>query len=56
MSLELVYDCPYCGEERTFYRAASTNLQLGEKVKWRCPVCEYTFVRIGNAIDSSATP
>lgn len=52
MAQELDHDCPDCGTERTFYRAASTNLHLGEKVKWRCPECSYGFVRI-DGIDSS---
>jgi rubredoxin len=55
MSLELDRNCPKCGEERTFYRAASTMLGLGEKVKWRCPICGYSFVAIGDNIDSSAS-
>ena len=53
MSLELTHDCPSCDDEETFYRAASTTLHLGEKTKWRCPNCSYTFVKI-NGIDSSA--
>lgn len=55
MSLECDHDCPVCDEPRTFYRAASTTLHLGEKIKWRCPDCEYSFVTIGDDIDSSAT-
>lgn len=55
MSLERDHDCPTCDEERTFYRAASTMVRLGEKVKWRCPDCEYSFVTIGDDVDSSAT-
>lgn len=54
MSLELEQDCPVCDETQTFYRAASTTLHLGEKVKWRCPDCGYSFVAIGEEIDSSA--
>ncbi|ELY95048.1 hypothetical protein C483_01751 [Natrialba hulunbeirensis JCM 10989] len=57
MAMELDHDCPDCGEERTFYRAASTTMHLGEKVKWHCPDCDYGFVRIsdnGTAVDSSA--
>jgi len=46
MSLERTQYCPDCGSESTFYRAASTTLHLGEKIKWRCPDCEYTFVEI----------
>lgn len=52
MAQELDFDCPECGTERRFYRAASTNLHLGEKVKWHCPECNYGFVRI-DGIDSS---
>jgi len=52
MSMELDAECPDCGEQ-TFYRAASTTLHLGEKVKWHCPGCDYGFVKI-NGIDSSA--
>ncbi|WP_436344227.1 DUF7838 family putative zinc beta-ribbon protein [Natronorubrum sp. FCH18a] len=58
MAMELDHECPDCGGERTFYRAASTTLHLGEKVKWHCPDCDYGFVRIGDngtAVDSSAT-
>jgi predicted RNA-binding Zn-ribbon protein involved in translation (DUF1610 family) len=52
MSLELDHECPNCGEQ-TFYRAASTELALGEKVKWHCPDCEYGFVRIGETVDTA---
>ena len=52
MSLEREHDCPVCGEERVFYRAASTTLHLGEKVKWRCPDCGYSFVTIGADVSS----
>jgi len=55
MSLERDYDCSACDEERTFYRAASTTLRLGEKVKWRCPECGYSIVTIGDDIDSTVT-
>jgi DNA-directed RNA polymerase subunit RPC12/RpoP len=55
MSLERNYDCSACDEERTFYRAASTTLRLGEKVKWRCPECGYSIVTIGDDIDSTVT-
>ncbi len=50
MSLEITTDCPDC-ENETFYRAASTTLHLGEKTKWRCTSCSYTFVKL-NGIDS----
>lgn len=53
MALELDQYCPDCGEEKTFYRAASTHLHLGEKTKWHCPDCEYGFVRIDGDIDTS---
>ena len=51
MSLEITQACPDCDDEATFYRAASTTLHLGEKTKWRCTSCDYTFVKI-NEIDS----
>jgi len=54
MSMELERDCPTCGETKAFYRAASTELHLGEKVKWHCPDCDYGFVRIGSAVDTGA--
>ncbi len=52
MAQELDHYCPSCEEDHTFWRAASTNLHLGEKKKWRCPECNYAFVTI-NGIDSS---
>lgn len=52
MGMELEDECPNCGEV-TFYRAASTRLHLGTKVKWHCPNCAYGFVEIGE-IDSRA--
>lgn len=52
MAQELERDCPDCEAERTFYRAASTTLHLGEKVKWRCPECSYAFVQI-DGIDTN---
>ncbi|SIR83529.1 DUF7838 family putative zinc beta-ribbon protein [Natronorubrum daqingense] len=58
MAMELDHYCPDCDGEQTFYRAASTKVHLGEKVKWHCPNCDYGFVRIGDngtAVDSSAT-
>lgn len=54
MSQELEHECPDCGEERAFYLSARTTLHLGEKRKWRCPECGYTFVRIDGEVDSSA--
>jgi transposase-like protein len=55
MALELDHYCPVCGEDHTFWRAASMTLHLGEKTKWRCPECNYGFVRIDGDIDSSDT-
>jgi rubredoxin len=46
MSLEREDYCPQCEADKTFYRAASTSLHLGEKVKWGCPDCDYGFVTI----------
>ncbi len=54
MSLELEHDCPVCSGPQTFYRAASTEMHLGEKVKWHCLECNYGFVRIDNTVDTSA--
>jgi len=45
--------CPECGTDRSFYRAASTEVHLGTKVKWHCSECDYGFVRIDEAIDTS---
>lgn len=53
MALELEQRCPVCETDRTFYRAASTKLNLGEKIKWHCPECSYGFVRIGTAVDTA---
>ena len=55
MSLELDAHCPSCGESRTFWRVASTQMHLGEKVKWHCAECDYGFVRIDGTVDTSAT-
>lgn len=52
MGMEIEHECPHCGAD-TFYRAASTMVQLGEKVKWNCTECEYGFVRINDAVDTS---
>lgn len=54
MSEELAAHCPECEAERSFYRAASTTLHLGTKVKWHCPECEYGFVRIDGAVDTAS--
>jgi len=52
--MELERGCPECGEQRTFYLAASTELHLGRKRKWRCPECGYGFVRIDGEVDTAA--
>lgn len=52
MSLSLEEECPTCGGDE-FYRAASTRMQLGTKVKWHCTECAYGFVTI-DGIDSRA--
>jgi transposase-like protein len=54
MASELDRPCPGCDEDRTFYRAASTELHLGLKTKWRCPDCGYGFVRIDDEVDTNA--
>ena len=51
MSLEIEHECPSC-DNTTFYRSASTQLHLGEKTKWYCTECDYSFVII-NGIDTS---
>lgn len=48
MSLEITHYCPSCGEDREFYRTASTLVHIGEKTKWSCPECDYGFVKIGD--------
>jgi len=48
MSLERAFDCPDCGEERTFWLTASTALHLGERTKWSCTECDHSLIRIGN--------
>lgn len=53
MASEIERFCPECGEERSFYRSASTNLHLGVKTKWRCPECNHSFVRIDGDVDTS---
>lgn len=55
MALDETRDCPQCGSERTFYRAASTKLHLGEKVKWHCPDCDWGFVRIDDTVDTGTS-
>lgn len=55
MSLDIEHECPECGTTREFYRAASTILHLGEKTKWRCTECGFSFVLI-DGIDSTEDP
>ena len=54
MAAEIEHHCPECGGDHEFYRAASTTLHLGEKVKWRCAECGYSFVQIDDVVDSSS--
>jgi rubredoxin len=44
-------ECPDCGGAE-FYRAASTLVHLGRKVKWRCAECGHGFVTIDGAVDT----
>ena len=55
MALEMRHDCPDCGGERTFWRVASTEMHLGEKVKWSCGECGYGFVLIDETVDTSVS-
>ncbi|MFB6301160.1 MAG: hypothetical protein ABEH65_12965 [Halobacteriales archaeon] len=52
MALEIEHHCPSCDDERTFYRAAATNLHLGEKEKWGCTECGFGFVTV-NGINTA---
>lgn len=52
MAMEIDHDCPHC-DSSTFYRAASTMVGMGEKVKWRCTECNYGFVRIDSTVDTA---
>ena len=40
--------------ERTFYRAASMQLHLGEKVKWRCAECGHGVVQVDGVVDTGS--
>lgn len=51
---ELQRHCPDCGEKQTFWMTARTELELGRKRKYSCAECEYGFVRIDEAVDTSA--
>lgn len=50
---ELTRQCPSCEEGRPFYLCASTQLHLGEKTKWQCPDCTYSFVRIDDEVNTN---
>ena len=52
--LKRQFDCPRCGEERAFWKTASTEVHIGVKTKWRCQNCDYGLVRIDGEVDSSA--
>jgi len=52
MGSDLVRECPECGSSE-LYRAASTQVHLGEKVKYHCRECSYGFVRIDGSVDTS---
>jgi len=54
MTAELERHCPLCGDDRSFYLAASTEVHIGTKVKWHCPECDYGFVRIDGDVDTGA--
>ncbi|MFB6150374.1 MAG: hypothetical protein ABEJ40_01080 [Haloarculaceae archaeon] len=45
--------CPDCEADREFFRAASTRIGTGTKVKWRCPECRYALVRIDRQPDAA---
>lgn len=53
MSLEAEFECSRCGGTETFWKTASTEMHLGQKVKWDCTECSYGIVRIDDAVDTS---
>lgn len=53
MSMNREQDCPACGDAESYYRAASTNLNLGLKIKWRCGECGHTTVQINDVVDTA---
>jgi len=53
MGLEMEHECPSCGETRSFWKTASTEVHIGTKVKWDCPECDFGFVQIDDEIDTS---
>jgi transposase-like protein len=52
MTATLTHYCPHCDDDREFFRAASTEVHLGTKVKWHCEDCDYGFVRIDGTVDT----
>jgi rubredoxin len=52
--MQLERHCPVCDADRTFGLIANTSVHLGEKTKWRCPECDYGFVRIDDAVDTAS--
>ncbi|WP_169051786.1 DUF7838 family putative zinc beta-ribbon protein [Halorhabdus amylolytica] len=48
--------CPRCETTRAFVRTARTTMELGTKVKWRCPECGFSVVNIepGHSIEAPA--
>jgi rubredoxin len=53
MSEKLTQECPECGSEQEFYQAASMEVHIGTKVKWRCSECHHGFVRIDGTVDTA---
>jgi predicted RNA-binding Zn-ribbon protein involved in translation (DUF1610 family) len=51
--MEREQECPECGDTATFYRAASTNVNAGLKIKWRCSDCGFTTVEIEDLVDTA---
>ena len=45
-------DCPDCGATE-FRLIAKTKVHLGTKVKYHCEECDYGFVQIDGAVDTS---
>lgn len=53
MAMTLEQFCPSCESEQTFTQAATTTLNVGLKVKWRCEECGQQTVQIGSEIDTA---
>ncbi|MFW6018864.1 MAG: hypothetical protein ACOCPX_08580 [Halapricum sp.] len=53
MSISQEQACPSCGAQHSFIQVATTNLNIGEKTKWRCQECGYRAVRIGSTVDTA---